>query len=139
VSDLDAFVRLSAALTGFERVDLLGTGQAPHYFDWVTTRADLATLRKLWDLARGPLTDRVLEKLLADAALGPVAKQINFLWYTGQWKDPFPPEPGTQTTIVSAAAYREGLVWRAAAAHPSGAKQTGFASWATLPGGKESP
>lgn len=133
MTDLDAFLRLSAALTGFERADLLGTGQAPHYFDWVAIHADLGALQKLWHLARGPLTNKALEKLLADATLGPIAKQINFLWYTGQWKDPFAPGFATPTAIVSAAAYREGLVWRAALAHPSGAKQTGYASWETLP------
>ena len=32
--------------------------------------------------------------------------------------------------VVSAAAYREGLVWPAAGTHPMSAKQPGFGTWA---------
>ena len=133
MTDLDAFVRLSAALTGFERLELLGTGQTGAYFDYVTGRCDLFDLQKLWQTARGPLDDAALEKLLADATLGTIAKQINFLWYTGQWKTPFEPGFAVSTTIVSPGAYQEGLVWRAALTHPSGARQTGYGSWALPP------
>jgi len=131
VTDLDAFVKLSAALTGFDRVELLGTGQAPAYFDWVTRHTDLLTLQALWPIARGPLTEADLQTLLAHAPLGAIARQINFLWYTGQWKDPFMPGFAAPTTVISPAAYEAALVWRAAAAHPMGAQQMGFGSWST--------
>lgn len=133
MTDLEAFLRLSAALTGFDRLTLLGTGQAPTYFDWVTSHADLADLQILWQVGRGPLDEATLEKLLALSTLGAIAKQINYLWYTGQWKDPFVPGFAAPTTIVSPAAYEQGLVWRAAQAHPAGARQTGYASWSLPP------
>ena len=33
---VDAFLRLSAALTGFDRMELLGTGMVPRYYDELT-------------------------------------------------------------------------------------------------------
>ena len=48
---------------------------------------------------------------------------------------------GYVTRIISAEAYMEGLLWRAAGTHPQGAKQPGYGSWsfppvqiATVPG-----
>ena len=133
MTDLDVFVRLSAALTGFDRLELVGTGQAPAYFDYVTSQSDLIDLQKLWQVARGPLGDAEVERLLADPRLGTIARQINFLWYTGQWKTPFEPGFAASTTFVSPRSYQEGLVWRAALSHPSGAKQPGYGSWALPP------
>src|SRR5688572_10105329 len=133
MTNLDAFVRLSSALTGFDRMELLGTGQAPAYFDWVISHADLFRLQEMWALARGTLDDAAIERLLADERLGAIAMQINFLWYTAQWKTPFEPGFAAATQFVSPAAYEEALVWRVVLAHPPGARQTGFGSWSMPP------
>lgn len=128
----DAFLRLSAALTGFDEVDLRGTGQAEAYYHWVEKHVAPRTLEMLWERAHAPLSDAEVEALLASAPLGMVCRQINYLWYTAQWQEI---QNGSllPTVIVSPAAYQEALVWPAMLAHPPGAKQTGFGSWTTLP------
>ncbi|MFT3765428.1 MAG: hypothetical protein QM820_07935 [Minicystis sp.] len=128
----EAFLRLSAALTGFTETDLLGTGQAEAYFRWVEEHVPLTTREALYGRTPVRITDDDVAALLARPPLGLVAKQINYLWYTAQWQEI---QNGnlTVTAIVSPAAYQEALVWPAMLAHPPGAKQTGFASWTTLP------
>lgn len=132
MKNLDTFLRLSAALTGFAEVDLLGTGQAERYLRWVEEHADPATLAALFDRARGPLGDEEVAAILAMPPLGLLAKQINYLWYTAQWQT-LQNGSFVSTAVVSPAAYQEALVWPAMLAHPPGAKQTGFGSWETLP------
>lgn len=133
MSNLRAFLRLSAALTGFTEVDLLGTGQAETYLRWVDEHADAPTLAALLARAERPLSDTEVAAILATPPLGFLAKQINYLWYTAQWAQ-IVNGAFSGTVIVSPSAYQEALVWPASLAHPPGAKQTGFASWETLPG-----
>lgn len=128
----DAFLRLSAALTGFTEVDLLGTGQAETYLRWIEDHADPATLAALLERAREPLTREAVAEILAAPLLGVLAKQVNYLWYTAQWQT-MQDGQFTVSAIVSPAAYQEGLVWPASLTHPPGAKQTGFGSWESLP------
>ena len=72
--------------------------------------------------------------------LGPVARNAMVMWYLGQW-DPMPAtwrerhgmHPEDDARVVSAAAWRAGLVWQAIRSHPMGAQPTGFASWAEPP------
>lgn len=125
-----AFVRLSAKLTGAGEAALLGTGQARVYFDWVRHAQPVTFTALLIEAEKGLDHDEV-EAILASATVGVLARQINYLWYTGQWRAPF--DTGAQTVIVSPGAYQEGLVWPAILAHPPGAKQQGFGSWSSLP------
>ncbi len=129
---LDAFLRLSAALTGFDRASLEGTGQAEAYYRWMADHVPPDTLAALWERARDPLTDEEVAAILATAPLGLVARQINYLWYTAEWQV-LSNGNLVAAAVVSPAAYQEALVWPAMLAHPPGAKQTGFASWTTLP------
>lgn len=133
MTDLQAFLRISAALTGFTEVDLLGTGQAETYLRWVEEHTEPRTLEALIARARRPLGDEEVAEILAAPPLGALARQINFLWYTAQWQE-MQNGAWVPTAIVSPAAYQEALVWPAMLAHPPGAKQTGFGSWERLPG-----
>lgn len=127
---LDVFLKLSAALTGFDEAALLGTGQARLYYEWVL-RAQPAALEALLEEASRGLSHEQIVAILVSPAVGSLAKQINYLWYTAQWRAPF--DTGAETVIVSPAAYQEGLVWPAILAHPPGAKQQGFGSWGLPP------
>jgi hypothetical protein len=124
------FVKLSTRLTGFDEAALLGTGQARAYFDWVRHAAP-ATFSALLREVDRELHGEDVAAILASAEIGTLAQQITYLWYTAQWRSPW--GTGAETVIVSPAAYQEGLVWPAILAHPPGAKQQGFGSWAELP------
>lgn len=170
---LDRFVAFSAEVTAFGQVDLWGTGQAADYLATVQEEAGDQNVRDLLDTAGpGPVDDKVFE----DEKLGPLARNIIKLWYSGVWYE-LPPQwaarfgapvkavpaqrrPGQQgvaghalpdskgpleqqgrqrtpartaSYAVSAAAYTEGLLWRAIGAHPQGAKAPGYGSWAAPP------
>jgi hypothetical protein len=141
----DAFVTLSAALTGFRAVDLWGTGQVRPYLDELVQIVGEPVVAEL--LATGERVLRSsdppaeLEKLvLNDADLGPVARSLIILWYLGQWS-PLPNDwrnrhgasPFDVPHVVSADAYASGLVWTAIGAHPMGANPGGYGSWAMPP------
>ena len=75
---LESFIELSEALTGFSRVQLLGTGMAEEYLRAVEEAVPAPVLEEL--LAAG---DAVT--ILEDAKLGPVARNVILLWYCGTW------------------------------------------------------
>lgn len=170
---LDRFVAFSAEATAFSTIDLWGTGQAADYLATVREEAGEDILRELLAAAQPGCVDG---DTLADEKLGPLARNIIKLWYSGVWYElpaqwaarfgapvkavPAPRRPGQQgmapralpdskgpleqqgrqrtpartaSFVVSAAAYTEGLLWRAIGAHPSGAKAPGYGSWAVPP------
>jgi hypothetical protein len=144
---VDAFLRLSAALTGFDRMELLGTGMVPRYYDELT---QIIGAREVGTLlaaagrvepghpASGEDLDRAFrEQILDDNRFGPVARRIVTMWYIGswaqlprEWRNTYGATSLDVDHVISAAAYREGLAWVAAGAHPMGAKQQGFGAWA---------
>jgi hypothetical protein len=80
-------------------------------------------------------------KVLDDPRLGPFARRLLRLWYTGNWQ-PMPDawsraygEHGDASeSSLLAAGYPHGLMWQAAiGAHPQAVRATGFASWADPP------
>ncbi len=131
----DRFIVLSARLTGFGRVTLLGTGMTAEYL--AALDADVGA----------PLVDELLDAedldaLLADAKLGPVAKNLILLWYCGtwtalpdDWRAVYGTSPLDTTRVESAEAYQAGLQWVVAGAHPAGARQQGFGAWSIAPEG----
>jgi hypothetical protein len=142
---LAIFTELSVALTGFNRVELAGTGLIEQHY--------ATLLRLIGEREAGHLLLAAATALSADhdgSALrrdviesrryGPVIVSLIKLWYLGSWY----PLSGAYCDVngstaedvehvVSAAAYREGLVWVAAGAHPMGAKPPGYGSWAEPP------
>lgn len=137
-----AFLILSEHLTGFDSVELMGTGMLDDYY--VCLMENIGTLdpARLWSIAEkldslkkvgneAALAREIRHSLFSDAAIEPISKNIIRLWYTGTWRmksdDPF------STVVVSPEAYQEGLIWKVAHTHPPGAKQPGFGSWGEQP------
>jgi hypothetical protein len=148
---MDHFLELSALLTGFGRLDLVGTGMADLYFETLNGTIAEAICSELWaksaelqrQYANDPdrLEEAVAKEIVvADPKLGPVATAIVQMWYLGewpqmpaQWREQYGTNPNDFQRILSAAAYVEGLVWRVAGTHPQGAKQPGFGTWSAPP------
>jgi hypothetical protein len=147
---LQEFVALSAAVTGFTQFDLHGTGQAEAYRRTVVEGAGeevldelLAAWRRIGDEAQedDAATQRLLRReVFSDPKLGPVVRNVVKLWYVGiwyelppAWIDAFGALEGNYTFMVSAAAYTQGMIWTAIGANPPGARGPGYASWAGPP------
>jgi hypothetical protein len=137
-----SFVALSVALTGFDRVRLLGTGMADEYLRLLDSALPAGVLDELL-AAAGPAPDEAaVAAIMAEAKLGPVARNVIVLWYCGTWsplpdawQDAYGKAPGAPNGVVSAEAYQQGLQWVAAGAHPMGARQQGYGAWAQPPSG----
>ncbi|MGA2075110.1 MAG: hypothetical protein ABSH52_16590 [Terriglobia bacterium] len=147
---LDQFLGLSTALTGFDGLELRGTGVAGEY------------LRALDDSLPGGIVDELLaaytklpegaereaafsKNILDDPKLGPVVQRLTMLWYCGTWtqlpdawRAAYGISPHDTSRVVSPEAYLAGLQWVAAGAHPPGSAQQGFGSWAVDPKGAAS-
>jgi len=146
---LDEFLRLSVSLTGFGRLQLVGTGVAHQYLDALDSIVSAEFTNRLLEasaaLPEGDGRETALsERVLGDPAFGPVARNIIVLWYCGTWQ-PLPDDwcqvfgraPSDQPHVVSPEAYLAGLQWTVAGAHPAGGLPGGFASWAGPPAGAE--
>ena len=151
---LDAFVAISAVLTGYDRAELYGTGCAEDYWHQFRQVAPERILAEF--LAPGPALEAASAKdpesveskvrgiYLSSDKLGPLARSLIQLWYLGQWtplpqawRRTFGASRFDVTRIISTRAYKEGLVWDAIGAHPMGAKQQGFGAWAAEPPKRE--
>jgi hypothetical protein len=151
----EEFISLSVYLTAFEGTDLLGTGLAHQYLAKVRDACGdevVTDLLKAYQAARTEATedgarpdpqllDRALRhRIFSDDRLGPVARNVIKLWYAGtwyglppEWTDCYGAQPAAETSTVTAASYQEGLLWRAIAANPPGAKAPGYGAWAQPP------
>ena len=130
------FLHFSAQLTGESPFVLRGTGMLDEYFAAVDRRLPMGLLDEL--LARED-EDATMD----DPKLGPVARNIIIMWYTGSWAqlpDAWSAVHGTKDQglvgVISPAAYQSGLMWRIAGAHPAGAQQQGFGAWSRPPEGQ---
>jgi hypothetical protein len=111
------------------------------YYQFLLTKVEQEDVQQLWaiaarleKLATGSNQAAVsaeVQRALTDQHLGPIAKNIMRLWYTGTWRKD--PNDAFSSAVVSARAYQEGLMWKVAHSHPAGAKQPGFGSWSDLP------
>lgn len=138
---LSLFLDISAWLTGFEAVQLQGTGMAQTYYDTLTGNSSAAAVAAFAQEARavvalgakdaGAAQARIQAGLM-DTGYNDMAKKIILMWYTGQWY-PDPVNDLFTSNQINAQSYIEGLMWPAAQTHPPGAKQPGFASWAEQP------
>jgi len=147
----ELFLALSAILTGFERVDLLGTGLAGAYYDEVVSTVGNRVSDELWStihqiIGRSGKDESRLEtairrQVLASPKFGPIARNIIQMWYVGiwnelpqAWQEAYGTSPNDTTRVISPEAYKQGLIWNVMGAHPPAAKQPGFGSWSQLPG-----
>jgi hypothetical protein len=141
---------LSVALTGYDSASLQGTGMVHSYLTTLTSivgESIVGRLLNTWTrVAAGAngdadeLNTLLVAKILGDATLGPVARNVTTMWYLGQWvqlpadwRNAHGATALDTTQVLSAEAYVEGLVWDAIGSHPQGAKQPGYASWALPP------
>jgi hypothetical protein len=134
---IEVFLQMSVYLTGFERADLQGTGNLNTFYnkllDQYTAASDLVTLQSYFDES-----SKIVEKFGDDALgataaitetfrpyvkLGTVNSEIITMWYMGEWGG----------EVINSDAYTQGLIWTIAEAHPPGAKQPGYGSWARKP------
>ena len=137
--ELRRFVELSMPLTGFATYDLHGTGMARLYLDTARRQlgpGHLTAFLDAWQRALGtPEGPKKLSPLHRE-----IARAVTYLWYTGGWPRLAPAAhaalrrevPNTES-VASPSSYPEGLVWRAFAGHPAGAKPPGFGTWAQEP------
>jgi hypothetical protein len=151
-NSVDDFAELSSELTGFTVPELEGTGLVESYFTAVSELVGERIFGRLlinWDKVRSESRSKkdrqggIEEEIFGPhwgGLLGPIALNIVRLWYLGnwyqmprEWRSKYGAAANDQTRVVSAEAYREGLVWNAICAHPTAAKQPGFGSWAFPP------
>jgi hypothetical protein len=127
------FLDISVQLTGFSELELLGTGMLQTYFNVMMNKNNMAVvvaflaeaesiLKKNKDNA-GALKNDILNNLMPDNLYSGLAKNIITMWYMGSWLN----------DIITPQSYVQGMVWGVADAHPPGAKQPGYASWAIAP------
>ena len=141
------FLSLSAALTGFSHAELSATGMADVYYDTFASLLGEAMLgcqliawAKIAQFQPQVRDQAIAGRMMTDATVGPMARNLITLWYLGQWTQ-MPAEwrgangahANDMDQIASADAYVESLVWKAMRGHPQGAKQPGFGSWALEP------
>jgi hypothetical protein len=144
--ELQTFYDLSVTLTGFSRFELDGTGMGSTYFETVQRtvgeRFLVDLLRAYREVERegGDIERNLRIRILGDPGFGPVAQNVILLWYTGNWnelsqgwRDRYGVSTADVSGVVSAASYQQGLMWTAAGAHPQGANQPGFGTWAEPP------
>jgi hypothetical protein len=143
----DAFLDLSALLTGFDRVQLLGTGVAQSYLQTLDAVLPEDVVSDLFAAYEALPSDdgreaAVAREILGDARLGPVAQNLIILWYCGtwtalpdDWRGAHGSSPLDTDRVISPEAYVAGLQWVAAGAHAVGARQQGFGAWAVAPEG----
>ena len=139
------FLDLSELLTGFTRVQLLGTGVAGDYLRALEEVVPANVVNELLAAYAQLPADGVREtaaasEILADPKLGPVARNLITMWYCGtwaelpdEWREAHGTSPLDADRVISPEAYLAGLQWVAAGAHPMGARQQGFGAWALPP------
>jgi hypothetical protein len=145
VDRLERFLGLSELLTGFGRVDLIGTGMADEYLGAIDSAVSASVvdeaLAAYGRLPPGPdREEATAATVLKDPKIGPIARNLIVLWYSGAWSQlpetwraAYGASPLDASRVVSAAAYLAGLQWTVAGAHPPGAQAQGFGAWAAAP------
>jgi hypothetical protein len=147
MSDMDNFVKLSAALTGVDpamlapSVDPLNVKQ--DLFDKAQTEA-AATFTQALTIA-GNTPANTLANVLINQSGDDVrflSRSIMLLWFLGQWFAPadlklhaVPKAPAARipTTVVSMNAYTQAWIWKVAQSHPMGYSDWRFGYWTSAP------
>lgn len=136
------FLNISCLMTGFSEIELEGTGLLDLYYNEVGKQCDSASLDLFFAEAETILLESnqevdkanalIASNLMPDGNYDAVAKKIILLWYTGMW---FPDLANIYNakSYVTSDSYQQGLVWNVVGAHPPGARQPGYGSWADRP------
>lgn len=143
----DKFLLFSAELSASSGFELLGTGQAQTYLAVVRKVVGDDLLNELLtsyaSIPDGDADEREVQirrQILGDEKLGPIARNIVKLWFTGvwyelprAWSEAYGARNSDTTFVASPSAYAEGLLWTTIGAHAPGAKAPGYASWTGPP------
>jgi hypothetical protein len=129
---LNDFIAMSSTLTGMRDLE---RGVAEQYLVRISKDKEGGKLDELLKVFReiqaagGDADEAIRQRIMNDAALGPLAQQIIVLWYTsalhsqdekGKHLFDFPDDPNQ---------YFSGLVWAAIRAHPLGLSGGYFGHW----------
>lgn len=134
------FLQLSVILTGFDEDFLRGTGMLQTYYDEllrIIGAREAGELFGAFDRVADGDDTQLRKVVLNNHRYGPIARNVMTMWYLGmwtqlprKWRDKYGATSDDTDHVVSAAAYRESLVWPAAGTHPMSAKAPGFGTWA---------
>jgi len=123
---------ISESLTGFSVNELQSTGLAEIYYEHILNKIEVATFIEFLNTSKNvlensysqdQLNNAINADILSDPSTQDIANSVITLWYLGTWEGAY----------VNDLSYKEGLVWNVMHAHPPGAKQPGFKSWAVKP------
>jgi hypothetical protein len=141
---LEQFLDLSRVLTGFEKVELLGTGMAQKYYleiksvyketvIWLLFEAK--AIFEVYGEHDPEFENQIRQRIIQDIEFAQIAKNIIQMWYLASYTNYNDPAPLVykESHVVSPEAYQNGLIWEAANSHPPGAKYPGFGSWSLEP------
>ena len=138
----DTFLAISAWLTGYEPVELQGTGMVQTYYstlrenitaidlDAFFAESDFILAKAQTDVDAAKV--RTASHLMQNSSFNSLGKQIILMWYIGQWFADPSGDPNNSVQI-NAQSYVEALMWPTVDTHPPGAKEPGFGSWAVKP------
>jgi hypothetical protein len=143
-ADLDLFVKLSAALTGIDALQLAPSVDAIQikraYFKQAKSDPGFEALMQI---VRANSADPVgaANKIMnnTDQKIKYLGRAIILAWYLGAWYQPTvlaqtpPPSLVTPLKIVSPTAYTQAWAWRVAQAHPMGYSELRFGYWSDEP------
>ena len=124
---LDDFIQLSLVLTGERRLNQLVAEQYLKRIENGPLGSNLSNLLQVFheiQASGGDVVEEVGKRIIADASLGPLAKQITILWFTAQIFD----DQG-HGKFETAEQYFSALVWSAIGAHPLGLSGGYFGHW----------
>jgi hypothetical protein len=124
--DFASFLSLSEYLTGETGLD---RGLAQSHFRRLQSTADADTISKLllrWGAAQEDpaLIGELVAKIVSDADLGPLAKRLILLWYTGGIKN-----AAGRWEIETPADYFGALAWKVVGSHPPGLSNQFYGHW----------
>jgi len=128
------FLELSRFVTGFTDIG----GNLEHEYARIMSatdewRAELESLARAFDEAiKDTDPEMALMAIMkVQPEVGNAARRLAHLWYTGRP----PAENKVDAEFVNEQAYFEGLIWRAARAHPPGLTGGYFGHWRYAPDG----
>jgi len=142
------FANMSAALTGFQssvlRPFLDPVNLSGLYYGFAVSQVSQQAMDALLNAYRAIATQpaqTIADTLLETASPTPsnqaqIAQSIVAMWYLGSWYKPAYQNagtPGAVVQVVSSEAYTNGLVWKAAQAHPMGYSPFTFGYWSQPP------
>lgn len=128
----DVFMSISEALTGFSVNELQSTGLTETYYTHILKSLEVATFiefltvsKNIFEKSSDPkqLEEAIASEIMKNTRMSDIAGHVITLWYLGTWEGAY----------INDLSYQEGLVWNLMNAHPPGAKQPGFKSWAIKP------